>query len=91
MDKPRPGRVTNLADGKPASQGDVLSHAADLLGISPPAPIPFETADLSPMTRSFFSSCRRVRSNIIGPELGYELVYPDYKKGLEAIHAEQNF
>ena len=91
MDKPRPGRVINLADGKPASQGDVLSHAAGLLGINPPAPIPFETADLSPMARSFFSSCRRVRSNIIGPELGHELVYPDYKKGLEAIHAKQNF
>ena len=91
MDKPRPGRVINLADGKPASQSDVLSYAAGLLGINPPAPIPFETADLSPMARSFFSSCRQVRSNIIGPELGHELVYPDYKKGLEAIHAEQNF
>ena len=53
MDKPRPGRVINLADGKPASQGDVLSYAAGLLGINPPAPIPFETADLSPMARSF--------------------------------------
>ena len=91
IDKPRPGRVINLADGRPAAQGDVLSYAAGLLGINPPAPIPFETADLSPMTRSFFSSCRRVRSNIIGPELGLKLVYPDYKKGLEAIHAEQNF
>ena len=91
IDKPRPGRVINLADGRPAAQGDVLSYAAGLLGINPPAPIPFETADLSPMARSFFSSCRRVRSNIIGPELGLKLVYPDYKKGLEAIHAEQNF
>ena len=91
IDKPRPGRVINLADGKPAAQGDVLSYAAGLLGINPPAPIPFETADLSPMARSFFSSCRQVRSNIIGPELGLKLVYPDYKKGLEAIHAEQTF
>ena len=91
IDRPRPGRVINLADGRPAAQGDVLSYAAGLLGINPPAPIPLETADLSPMARSFFSSCRRVRSKIIGPELGLKLVYPDYKKGLEAIYAQQNF
>ena len=83
--------MINLADGRPTAQVDVLSYAAELLGINPPTPIPFEIADLSPMARSFFSSCRRVRSKIIGPELGLKLVYPDYKKGLEAIHAEQTF
>ena len=91
LDKPRPGRVINLADGQPASQADVLRYAADLLGIDPPQSIPFETANLSPMARSFYNSCRKIRSKIIGPELGLELVYPGYKRGLEAIYSEQSF
>ena len=91
LDKPRPGRVINLADGQPASQGDVLRHAAELLGISPPKSIPFETADLSPITRSFYTSCKQIRSKVIGPELGLDLVYPNYKRGLDEIYAEQSF
>ena len=91
LDKPKPGRVINLADGQPASQADVLRYAADLLGIDPPQSIPFETANLSPMARSFYNSCRKIRSKIIGPELGLELVYPGYKRGLEAIYSEQSF
>lgn len=91
LDKPRPGRVINLADGQPASQADVLRYGANLLGIEPPQSIPFETADLSPMARSFYNSRRQIRSKIIGPELGLELIYSDYKRGLEAIYAEQSF
>ena len=91
LDKPRPGRVINLADGQPASQGDVLRHAAELLGISPPKSIPFEAADLSPITRSFYTSCKQIRSKVIGPELGLDLVYPNYKRGLDEIYAEQSF
>ena len=91
LEKPRPGRVINLADSQPASQEEVLRYAAELLGIDPPQSVPFEKAHLSPMARSFYNSCRQVRSKIIGPELGVELMYSNYKTGLDAIHAERSF
>ena len=37
------------------------------------------------MARSFYVSRRQVASKIIGPELGMELLYPDYESGLAAI------
>lgn len=90
MAAPRPRRIINLADQKPAPQGDVVRHAASLLGVEPPAPQTLEEADLSPMARSFYVSRRRVASKVIGPELGIDLLYPDYESGLAAIlKAEQ--
>ena len=89
MDKPRRGRIINLADNKPAAQGEVVRHAAGLLGVAPPAPQTLEEANLSPMARSFYVSRRRVASKVIGPELGLELLYPDYESGLAAILAAE--
>jgi len=85
MDSPRRGRIINLADEKPAAQGDVVRHAASLLGVEPPTPQRLEDANLSPMARSFYVSRRQVASKIIGPELGLKLLYPDYESGLAAI------
>lgn len=85
MDRPRPGRIINLCDEEPAPQGEVVRYAAELLGVEPPQPIPFEEADLTPMARSFYVSRRRLRSKIIGPELGVELDYPTYREGLRAL------
>ena len=85
MNRPRRGRIVNLADEKPAAQGDVVRHAAGLLGVTPPEPQSLEEADLSPMARSFYVSRRRVGSKVIGPELGVTLLYPDYESGLAAI------
>ena len=85
MNRPRRGRIVNLADEKPAAQGDVVRHAAGLLGVRPPEPQSLEEADLSAMARSFYVSRRRVGSKVIGPELGVRLLYPDYESGLAAI------
>ena len=82
---PRPGRIINLADERPAPQGDVVRHAAALIGVEPPQPQSLEEANLSPMARSFYVSRRRVASRVIGPELGLDLLYPDYESGLAAI------
>lgn len=81
---PRAGRIINLVDGVPAAQGDMIRYAASLLNITPPTPIAFEQATLSEMGRSFYQSSRSIRSAIITPELGLELLYPDYKSGLDA-------
>ena len=87
MAKPRSGRIINLADHKPAPQGDVVRHAAGLIGMEPPTPQKLEDANLSPMAQSFYVSRRRVGSRIIKPELGIDLLYPDYETGLAAILA----
>ena len=83
--QPRVGRIINLADQEPASQGDVLRHAAALLGVSPPVPQPLDEAHLSPMAQSFYRAHRHIGSRVIKPELGIDLLYPDYKAGLAAI------
>ena len=89
MAKPRPLRIINLCDQKPAAQGDVVRYAASLLGIKPPEPIAFEDAELTAMARSFYVSKRRLRSVIIGPELGVSLSFPTYKKGLRSFLKRQ--
>ena len=85
MVQPRRGRIINLADNKPAPQGDVVRHAAGLIGVEPPQPQSLKEANLSPMARSFYVSRRKVASKVIGPELGLDLLYPDYESGLAAI------
>ena len=85
MAKPRASRIINLCDEEPASQGEVVRYAASLLGIEPPKPIAFEDAELTPMGRSFYVSKRRLRSVIVGPELGIKLIFPTYRQGLKSL------
>jgi len=90
MEKPRRRRIINLCDNEPAAQADVICYAAELIGVTPPVPMPFEEADLTPMARTFYISRRRVRSVVREPELGIDLRYPDYRSGLRAtLDAEE--
>lgn len=91
MQQPRAGRIINLADNKPAPQGDVVRYAAKLIGVEPPAEQTLEEANLSAMARSFYVSRRKVGSRVIKPELGLELLYPDYETGLAAILRAEEF
>ena len=50
-----------------------------------PPEIDFETADLSPMARSFYGENKRVRNRLIREELGVDLAYPTYREGLAAL------
>lgn len=76
--------IYNVADDEPASSEDVLLFAAGLLGVPPPPRVPFTSIE-SPMTRSFYSECRRVSNQRIKTDLGVKLVYPTYREGLQAI------
>jgi len=89
LETPRRRRIINLADGTPASQGDVIRHAAQLIGVDPPRPERLEDAALSPMARSFYLASRHIGSRVIKPELGVDLRYPDYQSGLGAILAAE--
>jgi nucleoside-diphosphate-sugar epimerase len=83
--RPRPGAIYNVCDDEPAPPQDVVAYAAALLGIEPPPEQPYETADLSPMARTFYRDNRRVRNNRIKRELGVALAYPTYREGLAAL------
>lgn len=87
MARPSPGRVYNVCDDEPAPPQDVVAFAADLLGVEPPPEQPYETAELSPMARTFYKDNRRVRNERIKRELGVTLAYPTYREGLRGLAA----
>ncbi len=83
--RPQPGAVYNVCDDDPAPPQDVIGHAAELLGMSPPPDEDFASAALSPMARSFYAESKRVRNDRIKRDLGVTLHYPDYRAGLAAL------
>lgn len=83
--RPRPGAVYNVCDDEPAPPQNVVAHAAELLGVEPPPEQDYETADLSPMARTFYRDNRRVRNERIKRELGVRLAYPTYREGLAGL------
>jgi nucleoside-diphosphate-sugar epimerase len=85
--RPDPGRIYNVCDDEAASPQDVVAFACDLLGVAKPQLIPFDTAALSAMARSFYDESKRVDNGRIKRELGVVLQYPDYRTGLRAILA----
>lgn len=85
INRPNPGAAYNVCDDDPAPPQDVVLHACELLGVTPPPEIPFEEAELSEMARSFYSESKKVSNARIRDELGVTLTYPDYRAGLAAL------
>jgi nucleoside-diphosphate-sugar epimerase len=85
----RANGIFNGVDDEPAPPEDVLTRAAELLRLPPPPEVPFESAELTPMARSFYGESKRVRNHKIKHELGVRLAYPTYREGLEAIAAAE--
>ena len=77
--------IYNVTDDEPAPPQDVVAFAAGLLGLPAPPELPFATAALSPMARSFYSESKRVRNDRIKQELGVSLLHPTYREGMAAI------
>jgi nucleoside-diphosphate-sugar epimerase len=86
--KPNPGRAYNVCDDEPCPPQEVVEYAATLLGLPVPPEIPFEEANLSPMARSFYADSKRVSNKRIKNELGYKLLYPNYRKGLSVLKSQ---
>ena len=83
--RPNPGAVYNLCDDEAAPPEDVIGFGAALLGLPPPPAEPFETAEMTPMARSFYAESKRVDNRRIKRELGVRLRYPTYREGLRAL------
>jgi len=79
--------VYNVTDDEPSPSQDVILLAARLMGVEAPPEIPFETADLSPMARSFYADNRRVRNRRLHDDLGVTLAFPTYREGIAGILA----
>lgn len=91
MSQPRPGNVYNLADDRAAPSHEVIAYACDLLGLTPPPLLPYDEADLAPITRSFYSDNKRIRNDKIKQTLGVNLKYPTFIEGLKScLEAEHS-
>jgi nucleoside-diphosphate-sugar epimerase len=75
----------NLADTMPAPPQDLVTYAAEVMGVAPPPEMPFETAKMTEMARSFYGDNKRVSSKRVLEALGTELEFPTYREGLDAI------
>lgn len=91
MMNPQPGTIYNVVDDMPAPSHEVIEYACQLMG-KPSLPlIPFEKADLAPITMSFYSDNRRVKNQRIKESLSIHLKYPNYEEGLKAcMEAEKH-
>lgn len=81
------GGIFNVTDDRPAPPQDVVAYAAEVMGVEAPPEIPFETAELTPMARSFYGENKQV-SNALIRQSGYVFRYPDYRSALDAMWAD---
>lgn len=84
------GGIFNITDDEPAPPQDVVTYAAALMGVQPPPEEDFETAQLSPMGRSFYGEIKRVANSAI-KKAGYRFLFPDYRAALDAMWREGNW
>jgi len=82
------GEVFNITDDEPAPPQDVVTYAHELMGQEPPPEIDFETADISPMARSFYGENKRVENKRSKHVLGLEYKWPNYRVSLERMWKE---
>lgn len=76
--------IFNVTDDLPAPPQDVVTEAAKLMGIEPPAEQAFETAELSPMARSFYGENKRVSNSKIR-NLGFKFLFPNFELSLRQL------
>lgn len=84
------GGAFNITDNEPAPPQDVVTYAAELMGVAPPPEIPFVAAEMTPMARSFYGENKRVSNQRI-KALGYEFIYPDYKAAFSSMWRDENW
>lgn len=85
IQRPNSGAIYNVCDDDAAPPQDVITHAANLLGLPLPDAVDYDTAEMTPMARSFYAESKRVKNTRIKEELGVTLLYPDYRTGLAAL------
>ncbi len=76
--------IINISDDLPIENTEVLRYAGKLLDIKLPPNESFDliSNQLSPMALSFWQESRRVSNDLLCKQLGYKLIQPNYKLGL---------
>lgn len=82
------GEVFNITDDDPAPPQDVVTYAHELMGKTPPPEVDFETADISPMARSFYGENKRVSNKKSKQVLGLEYQWPNYRFSLKRLWSD---
>jgi nucleoside-diphosphate-sugar epimerase len=89
MKKPHSGAIYNLADDYPAPSHEVIAYACEMLGEPLPPLLDYASADLAPITTSFYADNKRVRNDRIKDDLGILLKYPTFHEGLLACRSAE--
>ena len=76
--------IYNVTDDEPAPPQDVVAFAAETMGVTPPPEIDFDSAELSPMARSFYGENKRV-SNARIKSKGLLFRYPNHRVALQKM------
>lgn len=82
-----PAGVYNVTDDEPAPPQDVVTFAAELLGVEPPPEQDFVATQLSPMARSFYGENKRASNRKMRELLGVAPNYPTFRAGVSALAA----
>jgi nucleoside-diphosphate-sugar epimerase len=78
------GGIYNVTDDQPGPPQDVIVEAARLMGVAPPPEQSFETAEMTPMARSFYGENKRV-SNAKLKATGFRFAFPNYPMSLAQL------
>lgn len=81
----------NITDDEPAPPQDVVTFAHSLLDLKPPPEQDFETAELTPMARSFYGENKRISNQISKDELGMEYEFANYRIALQKMFDDKNW
>lgn len=80
--------IFNITDDEPAPPQDPVTYACELMGREPPPETDFETADLTPMARSFYGENKRVSNAKSKEVLGLSYAWPNYRESLKRMWKE---
>ena len=83
--------IFNVTDDEPAPPQDVVTFAHQVLGSDPPPEMDFETAELSPMARSFYGDNKRVSNARSKNELEMHYDWPNYRVALKRMFDENDW
>jgi len=84
MQRASAGDIYNVTDGNPGKICEYLQAAAKVLGYDPLPEISMQQAqsELSTGMLSYLSESRKISNQKLLDELGIELLYPDFNKGI---------
>lgn len=87
MEKPRPGRIVNVADDAPLPHADYVCELAALIGAPAPVILTPEEGEeqLSPAALDFFRDNKRISNRLLHAELLPELQYPGFRDAVATL------